>query len=33
MSIEGETIVIAFRYHTLLALDDCLYALRATIRI
>jgi transposase InsO family protein len=31
LSIEDEAIVIAFRKHTLLALDDCLYALQATI--
>ena len=31
LSIEEEAIVVAFRYHTLLALDDCLYALQATI--
>src|SRR5208282_901651 len=28
---EEEAIVVAFRRHTLLALDDCLYALQATI--
>jgi len=28
---EEEAIVVAFRRHTLLPLDDCLYALRATI--
>src|SRR5512133_3900578 len=31
LSIEEEAIVIAFRRHTLLPLDDCLYALRPTI--
>src|SRR5947209_6933688 len=31
LSIEEEAIVIAFRRHTLLPLDDCLYALQATI--
>src|SRR5438477_9359002 len=31
LSIEEEPIVIAFRRHTLLPLDDCLYALQATI--
>src|ERR1700726_1672313 len=31
LSIEEEAIVIAFRHHTLLPLDDCLYALQATI--
>ena len=31
LSVEEEAIVIAFRRHTLLPLDDCLYALQATI--
>jgi transposase InsO family protein len=31
LSIEDEAIIVAFRRHTLLALDDCLYALQATI--
>jgi transposase InsO family protein len=31
LSIEEEAIVIAFRRHTLLPLDDCLYALQPTI--
>src|SRR6202795_605499 len=31
LSIEEEAMVIAFRRHTLLPLDDCLYALQATI--
>ena len=31
LSIEEEVVVIAFRRHTLLPLDDCLYALQATI--
>ena len=31
LSIEQESIIIAFRRHTLLPLDDCLYALQATI--
>ncbi|MFG1192072.1 IS481 family transposase [Xanthobacter flavus] len=31
LSAEEEAIIIAFRRHTLLPLDDCLYALRATI--
>jgi transposase-like protein len=31
LSIEDEAVVIAFRRHTLLPLDDCLYALQATI--
>jgi transposase-like protein len=31
LSIEDEAVVVAFRRHTLLPLDDCLYALQATI--
>ena len=31
LSIEEEAVIVAFRKHTLLALDDCLYALQATI--
>ena len=31
LSVEDEGIVVAFRRHTLLPLDDCLYALQATI--
>ena len=31
LSLEEEAIIIAFRKHTLLPLDDCLYALQATI--
>src|SRR5215218_398507 len=31
LSTEEEAIVVAFRRHTLLPLDDCLYALQATI--
>jgi hypothetical protein len=31
LSIEEEAIIIAFRKHTLLPLDDCLYALQPTI--
>jgi transposase-like protein len=31
LSIEDEAIIVAFRRHTLLALDDCLYALQSTI--
>jgi hypothetical protein len=31
LSVEQEAIVIAFRRHTLLPLDDCLYALQPTI--
>ena len=31
LTVEEEAMVIAFRKHTLLPLDDCLYALQATI--
>ena len=31
LSIEQEAVIVAFRRHTLLPLDDCLYALQATI--
>ena len=31
LSIEEEAIIVAFRKHTLLPLDDCLYALQATL--
>jgi hypothetical protein len=31
LSVTEEAIVVAFRWHTLLPLDDCLYALQATI--
>ena len=31
LSIEDEAVIVAFRRHTLLPLDDCLYALQATI--
>jgi transposase-like protein len=31
LSVEEEAIILAFRRHTLLPLDDCLYALQATI--
>jgi hypothetical protein len=31
LSIEDEAIVVAFRKHTRVPLDDCLYALQATI--
>lgn len=31
LSLEDEAIVVAFRRHTLLPLDDCLYALQPTI--
>ena len=32
LSREEEAIIVAFRKHTLLPLDDCLYALQATIQ-
>src|SRR3982750_2308694 len=31
LSIEEEAIIVAFRRHTLLPLDDCLYALQPTL--
>lgn len=31
LSQEEEAVIVAFRRHTLLPLDDCLYALQATI--
>ena len=31
LSIEEEAVIVAFRQHTLLPLDDCLYALQPTI--
>ena len=31
LSIENEAIIVVFRQHTPLPLDDCLYALQATI--
>jgi len=31
LSVDQEAVIVAFRKHTLLPLDDCLYALRATI--
>jgi hypothetical protein len=31
LSIAEEAIIVAFRRHTLLSLDDCLYALQRTI--
>ena len=31
LTVEDEAIVVAFRRHTLLPLDDCLYALQATL--
>jgi len=30
LSVEEEAIIIAFRRHTLLPLDDCIYALQST---
>ena len=32
LSREEEALIVAFRKHTLLPLDDCLYALQATVR-
>src|SRR5215213_9032943 len=31
LSVEEEAVIVAFRRHTLLPLDDCLYALQATL--
>ena len=31
LKVEEEAIIVAFRRHTLLPLDDCLYALQPTI--
>src|SRR3954465_7394869 len=31
LSVDDEAIIVAFRKHTLLPLDDCLYALQPTI--
>jgi hypothetical protein len=31
LSVEEEAVVVAFRRHTLLPLDDCLYALQPTV--
>ena len=31
LTVEEEAIIVAFRRHTMLPLDDCLYALQATI--
>ena len=31
LSVEDEAVIMAFRRHTLLPLDDCLYSLQATI--
>jgi transposase InsO family protein len=33
LSLEQEALIVAFRKHTLLPLDDCLYALQATIPV
>ena len=32
LSVEDEAVIVAFRGHTLLALDDCLYALQPMVR-
>src|SRR5215470_3616285 len=31
LSTDEEALIVAFRRHTLLPLDDCLYALQATV--
>jgi transposase-like protein len=31
LSVEEEAVIVAFRRHTLVPLDDCLYSLQATI--
>ena len=31
LTVEDEAVIVAFRKHTLLPLDDCLYSLQATI--
>src|SRR4051795_8467998 len=31
LTLEEEAVIVAFRRHTLLPLDDCLYALQATL--
>jgi transposase len=31
LSLEEEAVIVAFRRHTLLPLDDCLYALQPTL--
>ena len=31
LSVEDEAVIVAFRRHTLLPLDDCLYALQPTL--
>ena len=33
LNTEEEAMVVTFRRHTLLPLDDCLYALQASTRI
>lgn len=33
LSIEQEAMIVAFRRHNLLPLDDCLYALQPTFRV
>ena len=33
LSVDQEAVIVAFRKHTLLPLDDCLYALQATIPV
>ena len=32
LSVRDEAVIVAFRRHTLLALDDCLYALQPMVR-
>jgi hypothetical protein len=31
LTVKEEAVIVAFRRHTLLPLDDCLYSLQATI--
>jgi hypothetical protein len=31
LTVEQEAVIVAFRRHTLLPLDDCFYALQPTI--
>jgi hypothetical protein len=31
LSVDDEAVIVAFRRHTLLPLDECLYALQPTI--
>ena len=33
LSVEEEALIVAFRRHTLLPLDDCLYALQPPVRL